>query len=37
MEAQNRRIDELVDRIKQQQEKLDKQNIRIRALQNQVG
>lgn len=37
MEAQNRRIDELVDRIKQQQEKLDKQNIRIRTLQNQVG
>lgn len=37
MEAQNRRIDDLVDRIKQQQEKLDKQNIRIRTLQNQVG
>ncbi|KAL2097623.1 hypothetical protein ACEWY4_006830 [Coilia grayii] len=36
MEAQNRRIDELVDRIKQQQEKLDKQNIRIRTLQNQI-
>lgn len=37
MEAQNRRIDELVDRIRQQQEKLDKQNIRIRTLQNQVA
>ncbi|XP_012683442.2 angiopoietin-related protein 4 [Clupea harengus] len=36
MEAQNRRIDELVDRIRQQQEKLDKQNIRIRTLQNQI-
>ncbi|XP_076151567.1 angiopoietin-related protein 4 [Alosa pseudoharengus] len=36
LEAQNRRIDELVDRIKQQQEKLDKQNIRIRTLQNQI-
>ncbi|XP_026998312.1 angiopoietin-related protein 4 [Tachysurus fulvidraco] len=36
LETQNRRIDELVERIKQQQEKLDKQNIRIRALQNQI-
>ncbi|KAF7692252.1 angiopoietin-related protein 4 [Silurus meridionalis] len=36
LEAQNQRIDELVERIKQQQEKLDKQNIRIRALQNQM-
>lgn len=36
LEAQNKRIDELVERIKQQQEKLDKQNIRIRTLQNQV-
>ncbi|KAK3514922.1 hypothetical protein QTP86_005224 [Hemibagrus guttatus] len=36
LEVQNRRIDELVERIKQQQEKLDKQNIRIRALQNQI-
>ncbi|KAB5535990.1 hypothetical protein PHYPO_G00124190 [Pangasianodon hypophthalmus] len=36
LEAQNQRIDELVERIKQQQEKLDKQNIRIRALQNEM-
>lgn len=36
LEAQNKRIDELVERIKQQQEKLDKQNVRIRTLQNQV-
>ncbi|KAA0719188.1 Angiopoietin-related protein 4 [Triplophysa tibetana] len=36
LEAQNKRIDELVERIKQQQEKLEKQNIRIRTLQNQI-
>ncbi len=36
LEAQNKRIDDLVERIKQQQEKLDKQNVRIRTLQNQV-
>lgn len=36
LEAQNKRIDDLVERIKQQQEKMDKQNIRIRTLQNQV-
>ncbi|RXN38982.1 angiopoietin-related 4-like protein [Labeo rohita] len=36
LEAQNKRIDELVERIKQQQEKLDKQNVRIRTLQNQI-
>ncbi|XP_022542700.1 angiopoietin-related protein 4 [Astyanax mexicanus] len=36
LEAQNQRIDELVERIKQQQEKLDKQNTRIRTLQNQI-
>uniref|UniRef100_A0A672QME2 Angiopoietin-related protein 4-like n=1 Tax=Sinocyclocheilus grahami TaxID=75366 RepID=A0A672QME2_SINGR len=35
LEAQNKRIDDLVERIKQQQEKLDKQNVRIRTLQNQ--
>ncbi|XP_030628974.1 angiopoietin-related protein 4 [Chanos chanos] len=34
LEAQNRRIDDLVERIKQQQEKLDKQNVRIRTLQS---
>lgn len=36
LEAQNRRIDDLVERIKLQQEKLDKQNVRIRTLQSQV-
>ncbi|KAI4889887.1 hypothetical protein NFI96_029466 [Prochilodus magdalenae] len=36
LEAQNQRIDELVERIKQQQDKLDKQNARLRALQNQI-
>uniref|UniRef100_A0A8C1Y8U1 Angiopoietin-related protein 4-like n=1 Tax=Cyprinus carpio TaxID=7962 RepID=A0A8C1Y8U1_CYPCA len=36
LEAQNKRIDDLIERIKQQQEKLDKQNVRIRTLQNQI-
>ncbi|KAJ8374713.1 hypothetical protein SKAU_G00052930, partial [Synaphobranchus kaupii] len=36
LEAQNRRIDGLVERIRQQQEKLEKQNVRIRTLQNQM-
>ncbi|KAL7850815.1 hypothetical protein AOLI_G00211710 [Acnodon oligacanthus] len=36
LEAQNQRIDELVERIKQQQDKLDKQNIRLRTLQSQI-
>lgn len=36
LEAQNRRIDGLLERIRLQQEKLDKQNVRIRALQSQV-
>ncbi|XP_036410154.1 angiopoietin-related protein 4 [Megalops cyprinoides] len=36
LEAQSRRIDELVERIRQQQDKLDKQNVRIRTLQNQI-
>ncbi|XP_041086737.1 angiopoietin-related protein 4-like [Polyodon spathula] len=36
LEAQDRRIDELVERIKQQQDKLDKQNGRIRNLQSQL-
>lgn len=36
LEAQNRRIDDLMERIRLQQEKLDKQNVRIRTLQNQV-
>lgn len=37
LEAQNRRIDDLLERISLQQEKLDKQNVRIRTLQSQVG
>ncbi|XP_071396422.1 angiopoietin-related protein 4 [Centroberyx affinis] len=36
LEAQNRRIDDLVERIRLQQEKLDKQNVRIRTLQSQI-
>lgn len=36
LEAQNRRIDDLLERIRLQQEKLDKQNVRIRTLQSQV-
>ncbi|KAJ8278663.1 hypothetical protein COCON_G00057290 [Conger conger] len=36
LEAQNRRIDDLVERIRQQQDKLEKQNVRIRTLQNQI-
>lgn len=36
LEAQNRRIDDLLERITLQQEKLDKQNVRIRTLQSQV-
>ncbi|KAG9332204.1 hypothetical protein JZ751_015495 [Albula glossodonta] len=36
LEEQTRRIDDLVDRIRQQQHKLDKQNVQIRTLQNQI-
>ncbi|XP_059201305.1 angiopoietin-related protein 4 [Centropristis striata] len=36
LEAQNKRIDDLMERIRLQQEKLDKQNVRIRMLQSQV-
>ncbi|TWW72729.1 Angiopoietin-related protein 4 [Takifugu flavidus] len=36
LENQNRRIDDLLERIRLQQEKLDKQNVRIRTLQSQV-
>ncbi|KAF7647127.1 hypothetical protein LDENG_00177190 [Lucifuga dentata] len=36
LEAQNRRIDGLMERIRLQQEKLDKQNVRIRTLQSQI-
>ncbi|XP_053178100.1 angiopoietin-related protein 3-like [Scomber japonicus] len=34
MAAQNRRIDQLVEKIQQQQDKLDKQSIHLQALQN---
>ncbi|XP_017286863.1 angiopoietin-related protein 4 [Kryptolebias marmoratus] len=37
LEAQNRRIDDLVERIRLQQDKLDKQNTRIRTLQIQLS
>ncbi|XP_037538018.1 angiopoietin-related protein 4 [Nematolebias whitei] len=37
LEAQSRRIDELVERIRLQQDKLDKQNTRIRTLQRQLS
>ncbi|KAJ0059046.1 hypothetical protein NL108_007301, partial [Boleophthalmus pectinirostris] len=36
LEAQNKRIDDLMERIRLQQEKLDKQNVRIRTLQSQL-
>ncbi|XP_032421038.1 angiopoietin-related protein 4 [Xiphophorus hellerii] len=36
LDSQNRRIDDLVERIRLQQEKLDKQNVRIRTLQSQI-
>ncbi|CAL8324665.1 unnamed protein product [Arctogadus glacialis] len=36
LETQNKRIDDLMDRIQLQQEKLDKQNTRIKSLQSQV-
>ncbi|XP_029380632.1 angiopoietin-related protein 4 [Echeneis naucrates] len=36
LETQNRRIDDLIERIRLQQEKLDKQNVRIRTLQSQI-
>ncbi|CAG5896905.1 angiopoietin-related protein 4 [Menidia menidia] len=36
LEAQSRRIDDLMERIRLQQEKLDKQNVRIRTLQSQI-
>lgn len=37
LESQNKRIDDLMGRIRLQQEKLDKQNVRIRTLQSQVS
>lgn len=36
LEAQNRRIDDLIEEIRQQQERLEKQNVRIKNLQSQV-
>ncbi|XP_061538821.1 angiopoietin-related protein 4-like [Phycodurus eques] len=35
--AQNRRIDQLVDKIKQQQDKLDKQSVHLQTLQSKVA
>ncbi|NXA05955.1 ANGL4 protein, partial [Sapayoa aenigma] len=37
MDAQNRRIEELLQKIKQQQYKLDKQNLQIKSLQSKVN
>ncbi|CAK6972161.1 angiopoietin-related protein 3-like [Scomber scombrus] len=37
MAAQNRRIDQLVEKIQQQQDKLDKQSVHLQALQNKVA
>ncbi|XP_023699285.1 angiopoietin-related protein 4 [Paramormyrops kingsleyae] len=36
LEAQNRRIDDLIEEIRQQQERLEKQNARIKNLQSQI-
>ncbi|RVE61077.1 hypothetical protein OJAV_G00167040 [Oryzias javanicus] len=36
LESQSRRIDDLTERVRLQQEKLNKQNVRIRTLQSQV-
>lgn len=35
--AQNRRIDQLVEKIKQQQDKLEKQSLHLKALQSKVS
>ncbi|XP_077463087.1 angiopoietin-related protein 4-like [Stigmatopora argus] len=37
MSAQNRRIDQLADKIRQQQDKLDKQSLYLQMLQNKVA
>ncbi|XP_068175880.1 angiopoietin-related protein 4-like [Antennarius striatus] len=37
MLAQNRRIDQLVEKIRQQQDKLEKQSLHLQALQNKVA
>ncbi|XP_043946617.1 angiopoietin-related protein 4 [Protopterus annectens] len=36
VEAQNKKIDELLDKVRLQQHKLDKQNVQIQSLQSQV-
>lgn len=35
--AQNRRIDQLVEKIEQQQDKLDKQSLHLQTLQSKVS
>lgn len=35
--SQNRRIDQLVEKIKQQQDKLEKQSLHLQALQSKVS
>ncbi|CAL8252773.1 unnamed protein product [Merluccius merluccius] len=37
LEAQNRRIDDLLEKIRQQQDKLEKQGLHLQALQEKVG
>lgn len=37
LSSQNRRIDQLVDKIKQQQDKLEKQSVHLNALQRKVS
>lgn len=37
MASQNRRIDQLVEKIRQQQDKLEKQSLHLQALQNKVS
>ncbi|KAM4628796.1 angiopoietin-related protein 4-like [Polymixia lowei] len=37
LDTQNRRIDDLVEKIKQQQDRLDKQNLHLQSLQRKVG
>lgn len=37
VESQSRRINDLMERVRLQQDKLDKQNVRIRTLQSQVS
>lgn len=37
MQSQNRRIDQLVEKIKQQQDKLEKQSLHLQTLQSKVS